>query len=66
MLQLCEPMFLGELITYNFYTNMAEEEEMMEAGEEADFSKETDVDTDDDISSEDGEPNMELSMREIE
>lgn len=45
---------------------MAEEEEIIEAGGELDFSKDADMDTDDDPMEEEGDPNMELSMREIE
>ncbi len=45
---------------------MSEEEEIIEDGEDLDFSKEGGPDSDDDIAGDDGEPNMELSMREIE
>ncbi len=42
------------------------EEEIIGVGDEVDFNKEDGTETDEDIASEDSEPNMELSMREIE
>ncbi len=59
--------FTGLINLNIIYINMADnEEEVVESGEEVDFSKESDMDTEDDLGGEDGEPNMELSNKEIE